>query len=93
MVALASCSSGNDVGEDAPKDTPLATTAAPTEAPRDPEAPVAAYTRFVEAVQAGNMEAAWNLYAASVPDDTSEHRRAVRDWNGSAALWARPPRS
>jgi hypothetical protein len=68
---LIACGGSDDRGTSAGGPSP---TPSPTAAPRDPVAAEATFHRFVQAVQAGDIDEAWSLYAASVPGDTSLHR-------------------
>ncbi len=67
---LAGCA-GGDADEPSPSPTP---TPSPSPAPRDPDAATGILSLFVQAVQEDRVEDAWNLYAASVPGDTTMHR-------------------
>jgi hypothetical protein len=69
--ALFAACGGSDNGADSPT---ASVSPSPSPAPRDPEEAEAALHQFVSTVQAGELEAAWSLYAASVPGDTSRHR-------------------
>lgn len=70
---MTACAGG---GEDSPEATPQATATAtpvPTPLPPDAETGVRVFQEFVQAVQDGRVEAAWNLYAASIEGTTKEH--------------------
>jgi hypothetical protein len=68
LLATYGCSNGDDESSVLESPTP-----SPTPAPRDPAAAEETLHQFVEAVQAGNVEDAWALYAGDVPGNTPSH--------------------
>lgn len=48
-----------------------------TPAPADPALAREAFDDFVDAVQRGDVDTAWNLYVASVPGDGQEHNASL----------------
>jgi hypothetical protein len=72
LALLAGCSGDDDSQSSTP--TPVGTPSpSPTAAPPDAAEAAAVYDAFGAAVNSGDLNAAWALYAASVPGNTAEH--------------------
>lgn len=82
LAILAGLACGDDDGESGETPTPAdsaetATPAAGTPAPPDPELARRIFFDFVDAVLANDVDAAWAMYIASMPGDTSQHNATL----------------
>jgi hypothetical protein len=73
---LSTACGDDDSGATATVDSGGSPTPAATALPPDPAAGKSAFQDFVAAVQAGDTEGAWSLYAASIEGTTEEHNAA-----------------
>lgn len=74
-LLIAACGD-DDSGATATADSGGSPTPAVTALPPDPAAGKSAFQDFVTAVQAGDIEGAWSLYAASIEGTTEGHNEA-----------------
>jgi hypothetical protein len=72
LVVFAACSGDDDDGGSTPTPAPTASPS-PTVPPPSAADAAAAYDAFAEAVNAGELTRAWELYIASVPGTTEEY--------------------